>query len=63
MLYYNFNSENALNLYVKSFLTKIGFISIKGPNHFVLRNFTHSESDNFFDIENWYINNLWNEGI
>ena len=63
MLYYNFNSANELNLYVDSFLRKIGFFSTKGPNHFVLRNFTHSEGDAFFNIEDWYINNLWNEGI
>jgi len=62
-LYYTYNAKNLLNQKVSNQLKKFGFLIMKGPNHFVLRNFTHQEGDKFFKIENWYINNLWSEGI
>ena len=63
ILNYNYNSKNELNRYINGFLVKIGFINTKGPNHFVLLNFLHNEDEDFFNIDNWYINSLWNEGI
>ncbi|MCD4677611.1 MAG: hypothetical protein K8S18_16690 [Desulfobacula sp.] len=62
-IYYTYNSKNVLNITILSQLKKIGFISTRGPNHFVLRNFKHDKSNVFFNIDRWYINSLWSEGI
>jgi hypothetical protein len=61
-IYYTGNSANNLNRNVLSLLASHGFIKMRGPSHFVLRNYTFSDEERLFKIENWYLNELWSEG-
>jgi len=62
-IYYTGNIKNKLNRSVFTLLGRYGFLKIKGPNHFVLRNFNFKDEGVLNKIENWYINDLWSEGI
>lgn len=62
-VFYTGNKKNKLTRKVFNLLWWYGFIKMKGPNHFVLRNFNFSNEDKLFKIENWYLNDLWSEGI
>ena len=62
-VFYTGNIKNKLNRTVFKLLRYNGFLKIKGPNHFVLRNFNFQNKEYLFKIENWYLNDLWSEGI
>jgi len=61
-IYYSGNIKNKLNKGVINLLKWYGFLKMKGPSHFVVRNFTFKDEDKLFKIENWYLNELWSEG-
>lgn len=61
-IYYTGNSKNKLNKRVLNLLANFGFLKMKGPSHFVLRNFSFNNEERLFNIENWYLNELWSEG-
>ena len=62
-VYYTGNKFNVLIDKVFKLLRKYGFLKMKGPSHFVLRNLKFKEEDVLFKIENWYLNELWSEGV
>jgi len=62
-IFYTGNNTNLINKKVFKLLFSIGFIKIDGPNNFVLRNFNFQVETKLFKIENWYISDLWSEGI
>lgn len=62
-VYYTGNNNNELNLKVFNLLKRFGFLKIKGRNHFVIRNFKFKDEKKLFNIKNWYLNDLWSEGI
>lgn len=61
-IYYTGNSTNKLNQKVLSLLSKRGFLKMKGPSSFVLRNYSFADEGKLFKIQNWYMNELWSEG-
>jgi len=62
-VYYTGNKFNVLNKAAFKILKSCGFIKIKGPNHFVIRNFNFKDEPTLLNIRNWYLNDLWSEGI
>ncbi|SDB81257.1 GNAT family N-acetyltransferase [Williamwhitmania taraxaci] len=59
---YSGNKLNDQNNLVFELLFRYGFFRIKGPNGFVLKILNNVENSKKFDLKNWYITNLWNEG-
>jgi len=63
VVYYTGNRHNNLNKTVFRLLFSYGFLSSEGPNSLVFRNLSLSNKKEFTNISNWYLNDLWSEGI
>lgn len=59
---YSGNIYNPLNKKNFSLLKRFGFIIIKRPSAFVLKNIDRSNDELIYDIRNWCLTDLWSEG-
>jgi len=63
IIIYSGNIKNALNIKVIKLLKTYGFIVMKRPNDFILRNIKYTNEAMLYDIKNWYITDMWSEGV
>jgi hypothetical protein len=60
---YKGNRYNLFNQNVFNLLKLYGFSSWMAPTLFVLRNLSYPDGKELSNIRNWYITNLWSEGV
>jgi len=63
LVIYSGNIRNSLNQQVFNLLKSYGFMIVDQPSKFILRIINFPEEKKLGDITNWYINELWSEGI
>lgn len=63
LITYSGNIKYLLNQQVFKLLKSFGFIIRKHSNEFIVRNLNYSNEINLYDVRNWYINDLWSEGV
>lgn len=56
------NSKNQLIQNTFSLMEKFGFLKRKSVLSFVLKNISYEDEKRLYNIENWYLNDLWKEG-
>ena len=63
-VHYLGNSNNFLNKRIFRFLRHYGFISTgQSDPGFILKNLSDDKMNAIYDVDNWYITNLFMEGI